>query len=112
MKKIEAIIRTNRLDEVKTALVNAGALGMTVCEIRGLGKQKGLTEIYRGVKHTIEFGSKLQVEIVVPDEQVDRVIESLVRSARTGEIGDGKIFVSSIELAIRIRTQESNLEAL
>jgi nitrogen regulatory protein P-II 1 len=112
MTKIEAIIRTHRLDEVKMALVNAGVLGISISEVKSLGKQKGSTEIYRGIKNTIEFGSKLSVEIVVPDEQVDQVIKSLVMSARTGEIGDGKIFVSPIESVIRIRTQERNLEAL
>ncbi|NJO94435.1 MAG: transcriptional regulator [Hydrococcus sp. RM1_1_31] len=112
MQKIKAIIRTHQLDEVKTALVNAGILGMTIGEIKGLGRQKSSTEIYRGVKHTIEFSSKLFVEIVVPDEQVDLLVETLVKNARTGEIGDGKIFVSPVESVVRIRTQETNLEAL
>lgn len=112
MKKIAAIIRTNRLDEVKTALVQAGVLGMTISEVRGLGQQKSVTETYRGVKRTIDFWSKFRVEVIVAEEQVDQVIESLVKSAQTGEIGDGKIFLSPVDSVVRIRTQEINLEAL
>ncbi len=112
MKKIEAIIRPYKLDEVKTALVNAGVLGMTVSEVRGFGKQKGVTEVYRGVKHPVEFLEKLRVEIVVADDRAEIVVESIVSAAKTGEIGDGKIFVSPVERAIRIRTEERDLEAL
>jgi nitrogen regulatory protein P-II 1 len=112
VQKIKAIIRPHRFDEVKTALVNAGVIGMTVGEIKGLGRQKSSTEVYRGVMQTIEFDLKLFVEIVVPDDQVDALVETLVKSAQTGEIGDGKIFISPIESVVRIRTTETNLEAL
>ncbi|EAZ90825.1 P-II family nitrogen regulator [Crocosphaera chwakensis] len=112
MKKVEAIIRPFKLDEVKIALVNAGIVGMTVSEVRGFGRQKGQTERYRGSEYTVEFLQKLKVEIVVEDHQVDMVIEKLTGSARTGEIGDGKIFVSPVDQIIRIRTGESDLEAI
>ncbi len=112
MKKIEAIIRPFKLDEVKIALVNAGVVGMTVSEVRGFGRQKGQTERYRGSEYTVEFLQKLKVEIVVEDDQVDLVIQSITNSARTGEIGDGKIFVSPIDRVIRIRTGETDLEAI
>ncbi|MDJ0600823.1 MAG: P-II family nitrogen regulator [Crocosphaera sp.] len=112
MKKVEAIIRPFKLDEVKIALVNAGIVGMTVSEVRGFGRQKGQTERYRGSEYTVEFLQKLKVEIVVEDRQVDMVIEKLTAAARTGEIGDGKIFVSPVEQIIRIRTGESDLEAI
>ena len=112
MKKIEAIIRSHKLDEVKTAIVNAGILGMTVSKIRGFGKQKGVTEVYRGVKYPVEFLEKLRVEIVVADEQAEIVLEHIISAAQTGEIGDGKIFVSPVDEVIRIRTEERNWEAL
>jgi nitrogen regulatory protein P-II 1 len=112
LKKIEAIIRPFKLDEVKIALVNAGVVGMTVSEVRGFGRQKGQTERYRGSEYTVEFLQKLKVEIVVEDDQVDLVIQSITNSARTGEIGDGKIFVSPIDRVIRIRTGETDLEAI
>lgn len=112
MKKIEAIIRPFKLDEVKIALVNAGIVGMTVSEVRGFGRQKGQTERYRGSEYTVEFLQKLKVEIVVEDSQVDMVVEKVVQAARTGEIGDGKIFISPVEETIRIRTGEKNLEAI
>ncbi|MGK7956567.1 MAG: P-II family nitrogen regulator [Crocosphaera sp.] len=112
MKKVEAIIRPFKLDEVKIALVNAGIVGMTVSEVRGFGRQKGQTERYRGSEYTVEFLQKLKVEIVVEDHQVEMVIENLTKAARTGEIGDGKIFVSPVEQIIRIRTGESDLEAI
>ncbi len=112
MKKVEAIIRPFKLDEVKIALVNAGIVGMTVSEVRGFGRQKGQTERYRGSEYTVEFLQKLKVEIVVEDNQVEMVIENLTKAARTGEIGDGKIFVSPVEQIIRIRTGESDLEAI
>lgn len=112
MKKIEAVIRPFKLDEVKIALVNAGIVGMTVSEVRGFGRQKGQTERYRGSEYTVEFLQKLKVEIVVEDDLVDTVLEKLVSAARTGEIGDGKIFVSPVERTIRIRTGETNEEAL
>jgi nitrogen regulatory protein P-II 1 len=112
MKKVEAIIRPFKLDEVKIALVNAGIVGMTVSEVRGFGRQKGQTERYRGSEYTVEFLQKLKVEIVVEDDQVDMVIEKVIAAARTGEIGDGKIFITPVEKIIRIRTGEVNLEAI
>jgi nitrogen regulatory protein P-II 1 len=112
MKKIEAIIRPFKLDEVKIALVNAGIIGMTVSEVRGFGRQKGQTERYRGSEYTVEFLQKLKVEIVVEDAQVDMVIDKIIAAARTGEIGDGKIFVSPVEQIVRIRTGEKNTEAV
>ncbi|HBW57295.1 P-II family nitrogen regulator [Planktothrix paucivesiculata] len=112
MKKIEAIIRPFKLDEVKIALVNAGIVGMTVSEVRGFGRQKGQTERYRGSEYTVEFLQKLKVEIVVEDSQVDMVLDKVITAARTGEIGDGKIFISPVEEIIRIRTGEKDLEAI
>ena len=112
MKKVEAIIRPFKLDEVKIALVNAGIVGMTVSEVRGFGRQKGQTERYRGSEYTVEFLQKLKLEIVVENDQVAMVIDKLRGAARTGEIGDGKIFVSPVEQVIRIRTGESDLEAI
>ena len=112
MRKVEAIIRPFKLDEVKIALVNAGIVGMTVTEVRGFGRQKGMTERYRGSEYTVEFLQKLKVEIVVEDNQVDMVVEKIIAAARTGEIGDGKIFISPVEQVIRIRTGEKNLEAV
>ncbi|HIK37284.1 MAG: P-II family nitrogen regulator [Geminocystis sp.] len=112
MKKIEAIIRPFKLDEVKIALVNAGIVGMTVSEVRGFGRQKGQTERYRGSEYTVEFLQKLKLEIVVDDEQVDMVVEKIIQAARTGEIGDGKIFITPVEETIRIRTGEKNQEAI
>ncbi|NEQ31384.1 MAG: P-II family nitrogen regulator [Leptolyngbya sp. SIO4C5] len=112
MKKIEAIIRPFKLDEVKIALVNAGIVGMTVSEVRGFGRQKGQTERYRGSEYTVEFLQKLKIEIVVEDAQVDMVVEKVISAARTGEIGDGKIFVTAVDEIVRIRTGEKNLEAV
>ncbi len=112
MKKVEAIIRPFKLDEVKIALVNAGVVGMTVSEVRGFGRQKGQTERYRGSEYTVEFLQKLKIEIVIEDDQVDMVVDKVIAAARTGEIGDGKIFVSPVERIIRIRTGEKDLEAV
>ncbi|WP_072620248.1 P-II family nitrogen regulator [Spirulina major] len=112
MKKVEAIIRPFKLDEVKIALVNAGIVGMTVSEVRGFGRQKGQTERYRGSEYTVEFLQKLKVELVVEDSQVAMVTEKIIAASRTGEIGDGKIFVTPVEKTIRIRTGEENLEAV
>jgi nitrogen regulatory protein P-II 1 len=112
LKKVEAIIRPFKLDEVKIALVNAGIVGMTVSEVRGFGRQKGQMERYRGSEFTVEFLQKLKVEIVVEDSQVDMVVEKVIAAARTGEIGDGKIFISPVDQVIRIRTGEKNLEAV
>lgn len=112
MKKIEAIIRPFKLDEVKIALVNAGIVGMTVSEVRGFGRQKGQTERYRGSEYTVEFLQKLKLEIVVEEDQVAMVTEKIIAAARTGEIGDGKIFVTPVDAIIRIRTGEQNIEAV
>lgn len=112
MKKVEAIIRPFKLDEVKIALVNAGIVGMTVSEVRGFGRQKGQTERYRGSEYTVEFLQKLKIEIVVEDNQVDMVVEKVIAAARTGEIGDGKIFITPVDDIIRIRTGERSTEAV
>jgi len=112
LKKVEAIIRPFKLDEVKIALVNAGIVGMTVSEVRGFGRQKGQTERYRGSEYTVEFLQKLKIEIVVEDSQVDMVVDKIITAARTGEIGDGKIFINPVDNIIRIRTGEKNMEAV
>jgi len=112
MKKIEAIIRPFKLEDVKVALVNAGIVGMTVSEVRGFGRQKGQVERYRGSEFTVEFLQKLKVEIVVPDENVETVLKAIAEAAKTGEIGDGKIFISPVESVIRIRTGERDTSAL
>lgn len=112
MKKVEAIIRPFKLDEVKIALVNAGIVGMTVSEVRGFGRQKGQTERYRGSEYTVEFLQKLKIEVVIEDNQLDLVVDKIIAAARTGEIGDGKIFISPVEQVIRIRTGEKNMEAI
>jgi nitrogen regulatory protein P-II 1 len=112
LKKIEAIIRPFKLDEVKIALVNAGVVGMTVSEVRGFGRQKGQTERYRGSEYTVEFLQKLKIEIVIEDDQVEMVVDKIITAARTGEIGDGKIFVYPVDQVVRIRTGEKNLEAV
>ncbi|MCL2935473.1 MAG: P-II family nitrogen regulator [Trichodesmium sp. MAG_R02] len=112
MKKVEAIIRPFKLDQVKIALVNAGIVGMTVSEVRGFGRQKGQTERYRGSEYTVEFLQKLKVEIVVEDDQVQKVIDKITTASRTGEIGDGKIFVFPVDKIVRIRTGEDNTDAI
>ena len=112
MKKIEAIIRPFKLEDVKIALVNSGIVGMTVSEVRGFGRQKGQVERYRGSEFTVEFLQKLKVEVVVEDEKVSSVIDAIGEAAKTGEIGDGKIFVSSIDSVVRIRTGDKDEEAL
>ena len=112
MKKVEAIIRPFKLEDVKIALVNLGIVGMTVSEVRGFGRQKGQVERYRGSEFTVEFLQKLKIEVVISDESVDSVIKSIADAAKTGEIGDGKIFVSSIESVVRIRTGEIDDSAL
>ena len=104
MKKIEAIIRPFKLEDVKIALVNFGIVGMTVSEVRGFGRQKGQVERYRGSEFTVEFLQKLKVEVVVEDEKVNSVIDAIAEAAKTGEIGDGKIFITSIDSVVRIRT--------
>ncbi|MCH2050099.1 MAG: P-II family nitrogen regulator [Trichodesmium sp. ALOHA_ZT_67] len=112
MKKVEAIIRPFKLDQVKIALVNAGIVGMTVSEVRGFGRQKGQTERYRGSEYTVEFLQKLKLEVVVEDDQVQTVIDKIIEASRTGEIGDGKIFVSPVDKIVRIRTGEDNKNAI
>jgi nitrogen regulatory protein P-II 1 len=112
MKKIEAIIKPFKLDEVKEALQEVGLLGITVTEAKGFGRQKGHTELYRGAEYVVDFLPKVKIEIVIADEFVDRAVEAIQTAARTGRIGDGKIFISTIEQAIRIRTGESGSDAL
>ena len=112
MKKIEAIIRPFKLEDVKIALVNSGIVGMTVSEVRGFGRQKGQVARYRGSEFTVEFLQKLKVEVVVENEKVSSVIDAIAEAAKTGEIGDGKIFISSIDSVVRIRTGDTDEEAL
>ena len=112
MKKIEAIIKPFKLDEVKDALAALGVEGMTVSEVKGFGRQKGHTEIYRGSEYTIDFLPKLKLEIVVADSDVKAAVDAIVKAAKTGKIGDGKVFVSPVENAIRIRTEESGDQAV
>ena len=112
MKKIEAIIKPFKLEEVKDALGEIGIDGMTVSEVKGFGRQKGHTEIYRGSEYNMDFLPKIKIELVVPDDRADNAIAAVVHSARTGKIGDGKIFVTSIEQAVRIRTEETGNQAI
>ena len=112
MKKIEAIIKPFKLEEVKDALGEVGIEGMTVSEVKGFGRQKGHTEIYRGSEYTVDFLPKIKVEIVTTDQQVENAVTAIVKAARTGKIGDGKVFVSAIEQAVRIRTDEKGEAAV
>jgi nitrogen regulatory protein P-II 1 len=112
MKKIEAIIKPFKLDEVKEALQEVGVQGLSVIEAKGFGRQKGHTELYRGAEYVVDFLPKVKIEVVISDEQLDSVIEAIINAARTDKIGDGKIFVSKIEQAIRIRTGENGVDAL
>ena len=112
MKKLEAIIKPFKLEEVKDALSQLGIEGMTVSEVKGFGRQKGHTEIYRGSEYTVDFLPKIKIEVVLTDDIVSRAVESIIKAARTGKIGDGKVFVSSIEDAIRIRTNERGEHAV
>jgi len=112
MKKIEAIIKPFKLEEVKEALAAVGVQGLTVSEVKGFGRQKGHTEIYRGSEYTVDFLPKIKIEIVLADAIEKQAVEAIVRAAKTGKIGDGKVFVSTIESAVRIRTEESGEEAL
>lgn len=112
MKKIEAVIKPFKLDEVKEALQEVGVQGLTVIEAKGFGRQKGHTELYRGAEYVVDFLPKVMIHIVVEDNMVERVIEAIMNAARTGRIGDGKIFVSSVEQAIRIRTGEKGGAAI
>ena len=112
MKKIEAIIKPFKLDDVKEALQDAGAQGLSVIEVKGFGRQKGHTELYRGAEYVVDFLPKVKIEIVIADEQQETCVEAITKSARTGKIGDGKIFVSSLDQVVRIRTGETGKEAL
>jgi nitrogen regulatory protein P-II 1 len=112
MKKIEAIIRPFKLDDVREALSEIGVRGMTLTEVKGYGRQKGHTEIYRGSEYKVDFLPKIRIEIVVNDSMVERIISTIIKIARTGQVGDGKIFISSIEEVIRIRTEESGEDAI
>jgi len=112
MKKIEAIIKPFKLDEVKEALQDAGIQGLSVIEVKGFGRQKGHTELYRGAEYVVDFLPKIKIELVLPDEQADTAVETILAAARTDKIGDGKIFVSDVSQAIRIRTGETGDDAL
>ncbi len=112
MKKIDAIIKPFKLEEVKEALAGVGVQGLTVSEVKGFGRQKGHTEIYRGSEYTVDFLPKVRIEVVVADSLKQQAVEAIVRAAHTGKIGDGKVFVSNVESAIRIRTEESGEEAV
>ena len=112
MKKVEAIIKPFKLEEVKDALGEVGIEGMTVTEVKGFGRQKGHTEIYRGSEYTVDFLPKIKIELVVPDGSVETAISAIIKAAKTGKIGDGKIFVSNVEQAIRIRTEEKGEAAV
>ena len=112
MKKIEAIIKPFKLEEVKDALAELGIEGMTVSEVKGFGRQKGHTEIYRGSEYTVDFLPKVKFEVVIDDDRVQRTVEAIVRAAKTGKIGDGKVFVYAVEEVIRIRTEERGSDAV
>jgi nitrogen regulatory protein P-II 1 len=112
MKRIEAIIKPFKLSDVKEKLIAAGIQGMTVTEVKGFGRQKGHTEVYRGAEYTIDFLPKLKLELVVPEEMLEKAIDCIISAAHTGQIGDGKIFVSALEDTIRIRTKERGKEAI
>ena len=112
MKKIEAIIKPFKLEEVKDALGEIGIEGMTVTEVKGFGRQKGHTEIYRGSEYTVDFLPKIKLELVIPDEKLEDAVSAIVKSAKTGKIGDGKVFVSKVEEAVRIRTEEKGPAAI
>ena len=112
MKKIEAMIKPFKLDDVRESLSDIGISGMTITEVRGFGRQKGHTELYRGAEYMVDFLPKVKLEVVVPDELVDQCIEAIIETAQTDKIGDGKIFVYNVERAIRIRTGEENEEAI
>ncbi len=112
MKKIEAIIKPFKLEEVKDALGEIGIEGMTVTEVKGFGRQKGHTEIYRGSEYTVDFLPKIKIELVLTDEKLDEAVQAIVKTAKTGKIGDGKVFVSSIDEAVRIRTEEKGAAAV
>ena len=112
MKLVTAIVKPFTLDDVKTSLEDAGVLGMTVSEIQGYGRQKGHTEVYRGAEYSVDFVPKVRIEVVVDDSIVDKVVDSIVQAARTGKIGDGKVWVSPVETIVRVRTGERGTDAL
>ncbi len=112
MKKIEAIIKPFKLDEVREALAETGIAGMTVSEVKGFGRQKGHTELYRGAEYQVDFLPKVKIELVLSDDIAEQAVEAIVKAAKTGKIGDGKIFVYSVESAVRIRTEEQNEDAI
>jgi nitrogen regulatory protein P-II 1 len=112
MKKIEAIIRPHKLDEIREALLEAGFRGMTILEVKGVGRQKGHTEVYRGSEYQVDFLPKIKLELVVPDERLDAALGIILKGAKTGQVGDGKIFVMPVEEVIRVRTEEAGEEAL
>jgi nitrogen regulatory protein P-II 1 len=112
MKMVEAIVKPFKLDEIKEALTKAGIQGMTIEEVKGFGRQKGHTELYRGAEYSIDFLPKVKIQILVPDEKASQVVEAIVQGARTGKIGDGKIFVTAVEEVIRIRTGERGPDAI
>lgn len=112
MKKIEAIIRPFKLEEVKEALVEIGIRGLTISEIRGYGRQKGHTETYRGSEYRIEFVPKIKIEVVIEDSKVEKIVDAILKTAKTGQVGDGKIFIYNVEDVVRIRTGESGKDAL
>ena len=112
MKKIEAIVKPFKLDEVREALSELGVSGLTVTEVKGFGRQKGHTELYRGAEYVVDFLSKVKIEVVIPEPLLEKAIDAIIKAARTGKIGDGKIFVSSVEQAVRIRTGETDEDAI
>jgi nitrogen regulatory protein P-II 1 len=112
MKKIDAVVKPFKLDQVREALADVGVTGLTVSEVKGFGRQKGHTELYRGAEYVVDFLPKVKIEVVVSDNMVDGVIEAIVKAARTGKIGDGKIFVTAVEQVVRIRTGETNESAV
>ncbi|KUM02685.1 P-II family nitrogen regulator [Chromobacterium subtsugae] len=112
MKKVEAVIKPFKLDEVREALSEIGINGLTVSEVKGFGRQKGHTELYRGAEYVVDFLPKVKIEVILPDDLVERAIETIVATARTGKIGDGKIFVTAVEQVVRIRTGETNEQAI
>ncbi len=112
MKKIEAVIKPFKLDEVREALSEVGISGLTVTEVKGFGRQKGHTELYRGAEYVVDFLPKVKIEVVIPTHLEEKAIEAIIRAARTGKIGDGKIFVSEVQLVVRIRTGETNEDAI
>jgi nitrogen regulatory protein PII len=112
MKKVEAIIRPFKLEEVKEALVEEGIRGLTISEVRGYGRQKGHTETYRGSEYRIEFVPKIKIEVIIEDSKVEKIVDAILKTAKTGQVGDGKIFIYNVEDVVRIRTGESGKDAL